>query len=104
MNQDVVNIKNKEHDSTGGEEHGQEQLLVAIYPTPTAAEAAIKELQKSGFDMKKPSFVGRDYHTDEHVVGYCNIGGRMASPSPPAGLTAGRYRSPKQASRASNGG
>jgi uncharacterized membrane protein len=51
--------------------------VVAIYPTHTAAEAAIKELQKSGFDLKKLSIVGRDYHTDEHVVGYYNVGDRM---------------------------
>ena len=43
--------------------------IVAVYPSHTAAEAAIKELQQSGFDMKKLSIVGRDYHTDEHVVG-----------------------------------
>jgi hypothetical protein len=43
--------------------------IVAIYPTHTAAESAIKELQQSGFDMKKLSIVGRDYHTDEQVVG-----------------------------------
>jgi hypothetical protein len=33
--------------------------LVAIYPSHTAAEAAIKELQQSGFDMKKLSIVGQ---------------------------------------------
>jgi hypothetical protein len=27
--------------------------IVAIYPSHTAAEAAVKELQHSGFDMKK---------------------------------------------------
>jgi len=51
--------------------------IVAIYPSHTAAEAAVKELQKSGFDMKKLSIVGRDYHTDEHVIGYYNAGDRM---------------------------
>jgi hypothetical protein len=51
--------------------------IVAIYPSHTAAEAAIKELQHSGFDMKKLSIVGRDYHTDEHVIGYYNAGDRM---------------------------
>jgi hypothetical protein len=38
--------------------------IVAIYPSHTAAEAAVKELQQSGFDMKKLSIVGLDYHTD----------------------------------------
>ena len=51
--------------------------VVAIYPLHTAAEAAIKELQQAGFDMKKLSIVGRDYHTDEQVVGYYNAGDRM---------------------------
>ncbi len=51
--------------------------IVAIYPSHTAAETAVKELQRSGFDMKKLSIVGRDYHTDEHVVGYYNAGDRM---------------------------
>ena len=55
----------------------KDNSVVAIYPTHTAAEAAIKELQRSGFDMKKLSIVGRDYHTDEHIVGYYNTGDRM---------------------------
>ena len=51
--------------------------VVAIYETHTQAEEAVKELQRSGFDMKKMSIVGKDYHTDEHVVGYYNTGDRM---------------------------
>ena len=51
--------------------------IVAIYPSHTSAETAVKELQQSGFDMKKLSIVGRDYHTVEHVVGYYNAGDRM---------------------------
>ena len=50
---------------------------MAIYKSHTEAEAAVKELQQSGFDMKKLSIVGRDYHTDENVVGYYNTGDRM---------------------------
>jgi uncharacterized membrane protein len=51
--------------------------VVAIYKSHTEAEAAIKELQRSSFDMKKLSIVGRDQHTDEHVIGYYNAGDRM---------------------------
>ena len=51
--------------------------VVAVYKTHSAAEEAIKELQRSGFDMKKMSIVGKDYHTDEQVVGYYNAGDRM---------------------------
>ena len=50
---------------------------IAVYDEHSAAENAVKELQKSGFDMKKLSVVGKDYHTDEQVVGYYNAGDRM---------------------------
>ncbi len=50
---------------------------VAIYQSHADAEAAIKELQRCGFDMKQLSIVGREYHTDEHVVGYYNVCDRM---------------------------
>ena len=51
--------------------------VVAIYSSHSAAESAIRELHKSGFDMTKLSIVGRDYHTDEHIVGYYNAHDRM---------------------------
>jgi uncharacterized membrane protein len=51
--------------------------VVAIYESHSQAEEALKELQRSGFDMKKLSIVGKDYHTEEHVVGYYNAGDRM---------------------------
>ena len=55
----------------------ENNAVVAIYKSHPEAEAAIKELQQSGFDMKKLSIVGRDYHTDENVVGYYTTGDRM---------------------------
>ena len=51
--------------------------VVAIYQSHQQAEEAIKELQRDGFDMKKLSIVGKDYHTDEHVVGYYTTCDRM---------------------------
>jgi uncharacterized membrane protein len=53
------------------------KTLAGVYNTHTEAEAAVKELQKAGFDIKKLSIVGKDYHSEEHVVGYYNIGDRM---------------------------
>ena len=48
--------------------------VIAVYADHTAAEAAVKELQKSGFDMKKLSVVGKDLsHRRGQVVGYTNI-------------------------------
>jgi uncharacterized membrane protein len=51
---------------------------VAVYDHHDQAEAAIKELQKAGFEMKQLSIVGKGYHSEEHVVGYYNTGDRMA--------------------------
>jgi uncharacterized membrane protein len=51
--------------------------VVAIYESHSQAEEALKELQRSGFDMKKLSIVGKDYHSEEQVVGYYNAGDRM---------------------------
>src|ERR1039457_1879379 len=55
----------------------EENAVVAIYETHPQAEEAMKELQRSGFDMNKLSIVGKDYHTEEHIVGYYNAGDRM---------------------------
>ena len=55
----------------------EKNSVVAIFPSHNQAEDAVRELQKDGFDMKKLSIVGKDYHTEEHVVGYYNTGDRM---------------------------
>ena len=51
-------------------------IAVAVYDNHTQAESAVKALQRAGFDMKKLSIIGRDYHTEEHVVGFLNAGDR----------------------------
>mgnify|MGYP000956919261 CR=1 FL=1 len=55
----------------------KQNSTVAIFDDHTGAEHAVKELQKAGFDIKKLSLVGKDYHSDEQVVGYYNTGDRM---------------------------
>jgi hypothetical protein len=55
--------------------HVWHNAVIGISNAHTNAEAAVKELQKSGFDMQKLSIVGKDYHTEEHVIGYYNAGG-----------------------------
>jgi hypothetical protein len=52
-------------------------VAVAVYETHTAAEEAVKALDRAGYDMAKLSIIGKGYHTDEHVVGYYNTGDRM---------------------------
>ena len=55
----------------------EKNAVVAVYSTHTQAEEAVKELQKAGFALNKLSILGKDYHTEEHVVGYYNAGNRM---------------------------
>jgi len=52
---------------------------VGLFSSHLDAESAIKELEKSGYDMKQLSIVGKDYQTEENVVGYYNTGDRMAT-------------------------
>ena len=54
-----------------------QSLAVAIYNTHTEAEAAVHELEAAGTDMKQLSIVGKDYRTEDHVVGYYNTGGNL---------------------------
>ena len=51
--------------------------VVAVYATHPQAEEALRAFNGSGFDMKKLSIVGKEYHTEEHVIGYYNTGDRM---------------------------
>lgn len=44
--------------------------VVAIYGLHEDTETTVKELKMSGFDLKRLSIVGRDTHTDEHLMGY----------------------------------
>jgi hypothetical protein len=55
----------------------QEDSIVAIYDAHTGAESALKALQAAGIDMKKLSIVGKDFHTEEHALGFYTSGDRM---------------------------
>ena len=58
-------------------ENTSKNSTIGIFKTHADAENAIKALQKSGFKMDKLSIVGKDYHTEEEVIGYYNTGDRM---------------------------
>ena len=55
----------------------EHNAVVGVFDSHIKAETSIKELQRTGFDMKKLSIVGKDYHPEEHVIGYYNAGDRM---------------------------
>ena len=50
---------------------------VAVFDTHPAAEQALNSLKESGFDIKRLSIIGKDYHTEEHAIGFYNAGDRM---------------------------
>jgi hypothetical protein len=51
--------------------------VVAVYNSHTEAEEAVAKLSAASFDITKVSIIGKDYHTEEKVVGYYNTGDRM---------------------------
>src|SRR5580704_5223552 len=53
--------------------------VVAVYNSHTEAEEAVAKLSAAAFDIKKISIIGKDYHTEENVVGYYSTGDRMKS-------------------------
>lgn len=53
--------------------------VVAVYNSHTDAEQAVAKLSAASFDIKQVSIIGKDYHTQENVVGYYTAGDRMKS-------------------------
>ena len=51
--------------------------VIAVFADHNSAEAAVKKLATSGFEMKSLSVVGKGYQTDEKVVGFYNEGDRI---------------------------
>jgi hypothetical protein len=66
-------------ESIRSEAVNSQHAIVAAFDTHVEAESAIKELERSGFDMKKLSIVGKGYHSEEHPVGFYTSGDRMLS-------------------------
>ncbi len=50
---------------------------VAVFETHDGAERAIRALHRAGFDMRRLSIIGRDFHSEEHAVGFYTAGGRV---------------------------
>jgi hypothetical protein len=58
-------------------EEQDQSSVVAVLAEHLEAENAVNEIRNWGFDIKKLSIVGRDYHTEDHVIGFYTAGGRM---------------------------
>jgi hypothetical protein len=57
----------------------QSNTVIAVYNSHSEAEQAVAKLGAASFDIKKVSIIGKDYHTEESVVGYYSTGDRMKS-------------------------
>ncbi|MCF6297709.1 MAG: general stress protein [Flavobacteriaceae bacterium] len=55
----------------------KKEVTVAVCNTHQEAEQVVKELQQSGFNMKKLSIIGKDYHEEDKVTGFYNTGDAM---------------------------
>jgi hypothetical protein len=51
--------------------------LIATYDSHQQAEDAIRALNRSGFNMRQLSIVGKGYHSEEQPVGFYTLGDRM---------------------------
>lgn len=51
--------------------------VVGVYGTHLDAETAIRSLETAGLDMTRLSIIGRDFHTEEHALGYYTLGDRV---------------------------
>jgi hypothetical protein len=57
----------------------QEQIPFYVFNTHVEAEEAIQALNRSGFDVRKLSLVGKGYHSEEHPVGFYSTGDKIKS-------------------------
>jgi len=53
------------------------ERVIAVFADHHAAETAVKKLTAAGFEMKNLSVVGKGYHSEEKVIGFCNVGDRI---------------------------
>lgn len=64
-------------DATNKTKTAGENAIIATYSTHDQAVETIKELEASGFDMKKLSIIGKGYSLEEHPIGFYSAGDRM---------------------------
>ena len=71
--------------------------VAAVFAQHSGAEKAVKELKDGGFDVKKLSIIGSDYHSEENVVGFYNTGDAV-----PLAVSASETRWPSNSSAVRN--
>ncbi len=51
--------------------------VIAVYENRAAAEKAVREIERGGFDIKRLSIIGKGYQTEERPLGFYTTGDRM---------------------------
>ncbi|NJD28134.1 MAG: DUF1269 domain-containing protein [Chloroflexi bacterium] len=55
----------------------EQNTVAAVFKSHEGAEAAVKQLDAAGVDMRKLSIIGRGYEREQKVLGYYTTGERM---------------------------
>lgn len=55
----------------------EDDVVVAVYRDHSSVEDAVRQLQKSGYDIRKLSIVGNDYCIEERVAGFYSTSDRV---------------------------
>jgi hypothetical protein len=54
-----------------------DNAVIAVFDSHERAEEIVKDLQRSGFDMRKLSIIGKGFHSEEQPVGFYTTGERV---------------------------
>ena len=75
---DDIGTTGAEHDAPAstGAATATEASVLGVFATHSAAEQAVRDLQRAGIDMRQLSIVGKDYRTEERPMGFYNLGDR----------------------------
>ncbi|MBS0495978.1 MAG: DUF1269 domain-containing protein, partial [Proteobacteria bacterium] len=52
------------------------QIVLGLFGTHEAADAAVRKLAASGVALASISIIGKNYHSEEKAAGYMNVGDR----------------------------
>ncbi|WP_293880640.1 general stress protein [Sphingomonas sp.] len=53
--------------------------IIAVFDSHQAAESAVRSLSDGGLDIKHFSIIGKGYHKEEQILGFYNVGDRIAA-------------------------
>lgn len=67
----------KAHGTPQGSSMSTQSMPIYVFDTHGEAEAAIRTLSRSGFDVKTLSLIGKGYHSEDKALGFYSTGDRV---------------------------